>query len=273
MLDPKVFAELQNRGVITRVGLKADDFKNIDELKNYGFATSIETDKVYESIMAEANYVESFLESVKAGGYVTLDADLTLSAPITIEKDVTIDLNGYTLTNVPWEEDGETNAYMFWVKTGKLTLTGNGNVIVPDAVYSMAVWANGGDVEINGGTYKNGGDSCDLVYVSKAGKVEINGGEFVAAGSASGNAPGTKNPYSALNIKDANKSTCSIVVKGGKFFKFNPADNLSENPKMNFVAKGYESVPSGDWFIVKEASDIVVDDATTENMIPEQGNM
>lgn len=259
MIDPKIFAELQNRGIITNVGLEPSDYKNLDELKNCGFVTSIGANEEYEKAVNKANYMETFLAEVAAGGVVTLDSDLKLSAPITIEKDVTIDLNGYTLTNTPWDEDGESNAYMFWVKSGKLTLTGNGNVIVPDAVYSMAVWANGGDVEINGGTYKNGGDSCDLVYVSKAGKVEINGGEFVAAGPASGNAPGTKNPYSALNIKDANKSTCSITVKGGKFFKFNPADNLSENPKMNFVADGYESVADGDWFVVRE-SEIVVDE-------------
>ncbi len=255
MIDPKVFAELQNRGIVTQVGIEADDFKSLEELKNYGLATSVATNEVYSKAVEATNYLESFLTEVAAGGVVTLDADLALSAPITIEKDVTIDLNGYTLTNTPWDEDGESNAYMFWVKKGKLTLTGNGNVIVPDAVYSMAVWANGGDVEINGGTYKNGGDSCDLVYVSKAGKVEINDGEFVAAGPASGNAPGTKNPYSALNIKDANKSTCSITVKGGKFFKFNPADNLSENPKMNFVAEGYESVADGDWFVVKPVAE------------------
>lgn len=251
MIDEKLFNELMNRGIVTVVGLKGSDFKNLDELKNLGLATSIATDQEYTAAIEKANYMEAFLAEVAAGGVVTLDADLTLSAPIAIEKDVTIDLNGYTLTNTPWDEDGESNAYMFWVKQGKLTLTGNGNVIVPDAIYSMAVWANGGDVEINGGTYKNGGDSCDLIYASKAGKIEINGGEFVAAGPASGNAPGTKNPYSALNIKDANKSTCSIAVKGGKFFKFNPADNLSENPKMNFVAEGYESVADGDWFVVK----------------------
>ena len=255
MIDPKVFAELQNRGIITVVGLEPTDFKNLDELRNLGLATSIATEQEYAAAIEKANYMDTFLAEVAAGGVVTLDADLTLSAPIAIEKDVTIDLNGYTLTNTPWDEEGETNAYMFWVKKGKLTLTGNGNVVVPDAVYSMAVWANGGDVEINGGTYKNGGDSCDLVYVSKAGNVEINGGEFVAAGPASGNAPGTKNPYSALNIKDANKSTCSISVKGGKFFKFNPADNLSENPKMNFVADGYESVADGDWFVVRPVAE------------------
>ena len=122
MIDPKVFAELQNRGIITQVGIDADDFKNLEELKNYGLATSIATNEVYAKAVEATNYLESFLAEVAAGGVVTLDADLTLSAPITIEKDVTIDLNGYTLTNVPWEEDGETNAYMFWVRKASLLL-------------------------------------------------------------------------------------------------------------------------------------------------------
>lgn len=264
-MELKDFKELVNHKLIndvTYVDHYIKDENAMAELKMEDLAStgilsqpSTSSRLVSEGIGVLPTYgmtIEDFLEMVANGGYVKLESDITLDNYIEIKNDVTIDLNGYTITNVPWEEDGETNAYMFWVKTGKLTLTGNGNVIVPDAVYSMAVWANGGDVEINGGTYKNGGDSCDLVYVSKAGKVEINGGEFVAAGPASGNAPGTKNPYSALNIKDANKSTCSIVVKGGKFFKFNPADNLSENPKMNFVADGYESVMDGDWFVVRE---------------------
>ena len=33
MIDEKIFAELQNRGIITNVGLKAEDYKNLDELK------------------------------------------------------------------------------------------------------------------------------------------------------------------------------------------------------------------------------------------------
>jgi hypothetical protein len=264
MIDPKVFAELMNRGTITQVGLNPSDYKDIDDLQRHGLATIIDADEAYDDIVNELidkkAVLEKFLADLTAGGEVIVPCNLVLTAPIEITKDVTINLNGYTLTNTPWDEDGESNAYMFWVKNGKLTINGEGTVIVPDAVYSMAVWANGGDVEINGGTYKNGGDSCDLIYASKKGNVVINGGEFVAAGPASGTVPGTKNPYSALNIKDANKSTCSFSVKGGKFFKFNPADNLSESPKMNFVADGYESVAQGDWYVVREAADIVVDD-------------
>ena len=266
MIDSKVFNELMNRGIITQVGLNPENYKDIADLQRHGLATSIGAVEVYEDAMSELinkeEVLAKFLADVAAGGTVVVPMDLELTAPITIEKDVTIDLNGYTLSNTPWLEDGETNAYMFWAKAGKLTINGEGTISVPDAIYSMAVWANGGDVEINGGTYMNGGDSCDLIYASKKGNIVINNGTFKAAGPSSGTVSGTKNPYSALNIKDANKVTCSISVKGGKFYMFDPANNLSENPKMNFCAEGYESVADGDWFVVSKAEDkdIVVDD-------------
>lgn len=266
MIDSKVFNELMNRGIITQVGLKPEDYKDIKDLQRYGIATSIGAVETYNTVVNEMINVEEvltkFLSDIAKGGTVVVPMDLTLSAPITIEKDVTIDLNGCTLTNTPWDEDGESNTYMFWVKSGKLTINGEGTVSVPDAVYSMAVWANGGNVEINGGTYMNGGDSCDLIYASKKGNIVINNGIFKAAGPASGKEPGTKNPYSALNIKDSNKTTCSISVKGGKFYMFDPANNLSENPAMNFCAEGYESIKDGDWFVVSKAEekDIIVED-------------
>lgn len=264
MIDLKVFAELMNRGVITHVGLNPNDYNSIEDLQRLGLATSTESGEVYnevvEGIINHAEVLNKFLADVTAGGTVVVPMDFVFTEPIVIEKDVTIDLNGHTLTNTPWDEDGEANAYVFWVKSGKLTLVGDGEVVAHDAVYSMAVWANGGDVEINGGTYKNGGDSCDLVYASKKGTVIINGGSFVPAGPASGTVPGTKNPYCALNIKDANRSTCTISVKGGKFYKFDPANNVSEGENTNFVADGYESVKEGEWFIVSATNDIVVDD-------------
>ena len=265
MIDSKVFNELMNRGIITQVGLNPENYKDIADLQRHGLATNIGSVEVYEDVISELVNIEEviakFLADIKAGGVVAVPMDLSLTAPIIIENDVTIDLNGYTLTNTPWDEDGKPNAYMFWVKAGKLTINGEGSIAVPDAAYSMAVWANGGDVEINGGTYTNGGDGCDLIYASNKGTIVINNGTFKANGPYTGKEPATGNLYSALNIKNANKDTCTISVKGGKFYKFDPANNLSESPAMNFCAEGYESVADGDWFVVRESSkDIVVDD-------------
>ena len=184
---------------------------------------------------------------------VTLGKDYSPAETVVIESGVkTLDLNGKAVTAPVFvdESDNSTNSYGLWVKGGEMTINGEGEVVAQDAEYSMAVWANGGTVRINGGTFRNGGDSCDLIYASNGGRVEIYGGEFIANGPASGTAPGTKNPYAALNIKDRDRENSSIEVFGGRFFKFNPADNLSEGEHTNFVAPGYKVVEEGDWFEV-----------------------
>lgn len=260
MIDINVYNELIHRGIITHVGLNPENFNDINDLIRLGAATETSAIEQYEDVVNEISNSEeaveakkTFLELVTAGGAITLDVDYMFDEPIVVTKDVTIDLNGHTLGANTWDEDGEANSYVFWVKSGKLTLTGAGKVVSSDAVYSMAIWANGGDVEINGGVYKNGGDSCDLIYASKKGNIVIIDGEFVAAGPASGKEPGTKNPYSALNVKDANRTTCTISVKGGKFYKFDPANNLSEGDNTNFVAEGFISVKEGNYYVVHEA--------------------
>lgn len=184
---------------------------------------------------------------------VILGSNFAPTETIVIENgSKTIVLNGKTMTAPTFvdESDNSVNSYGLWVKGGDVTIDGDGEIIAQEAEYSMAVWANGGNVVINGGTFRNGGDSCDLIYASNGGKVEIYGGEFIANGPASGTAPGTKNPYVALNIKDRDRGTSSITVYGGRFFKFNPADNVSEGEHTNFVAEGYKSVQNGDWWEV-----------------------
>lgn len=80
--------------------------------------------------------------------------------------------------------------------------------------------------------------------------VYINGGEFHAT-SYKGNEPGTGNAHSALNIHNSYRHNSDIIVRGGTFYGFNPADNVSEpnastewletHPNC-FVAEGYKSV-------------------------------
>ena len=49
-----------------------------------------------------------------------------------------------------------------------------------------------------------------------------------------------------LNCYDANyaNGTAKIVVTGGKFYDFNPADNSAEGEHTSFVPAGYEAVAS-----------------------------
>ena len=111
----------------------------------------------------------------------------------------------------------------------------------------MAVWATeNGKVVINDGHFTNIGASSDfdsehfdLIYASGNGQIEINGGEFEC-----------ETPAWILNIKDKDRETASIVVKGGKFHGFNPADCASEGEHTNFVAEGYKVVEENGIFTV-----------------------
>ena len=112
--------------------------------------------------------------------------------------------------------------------------------------YSMSVWCDNGTVVINDGIYKNETDSSergtDLIYASNHGCIEINGGVFEAA-----------KPEWTLNVKDVDykAGTAKIIVKGGKFKNFNPADCNCEGVHTNFVADNYKSVKEGEYYVVK----------------------
>ena len=190
---------------------------------------------------------------------IILGEDIDLgSETLTINRELTLNLGGRTLTTSATRgETGNTYSYPLLVtKGGKLTIDGPGKVKASAANYSIAIWAyDGGEVIINGGEYFNtsvdGEEGADLIYVSAGGKVTINGGKFKACENKKLDNTGTKEPYSTINLQD--NSGSSAVVKGGEFYKFNPADNVSENPQVSFVAEGYKVEQNGDWFkVVKQ---------------------
>jgi len=156
--------------------------------------------------------------------------------------------------------DGKTPDPMLTVKKATIDsdmdgiVATSGKVIIEDAKIDAgtdndgsycAVWANGGDFTIYDGEFFNGadekGNGNDLIYTKNGGTVKIYGGIYSTA--ALSTSFGVKQ-YSLLNMND--KSGGEIVVYGGEFYKFNPADNASENPKVNFVAPGYELASESD---------------------------
>jgi hypothetical protein len=210
---------------------------------------------------AEDQLKKAIAEAQETGNPVVLSSDVALTNALVIDQNVTIDLNGKNLTGGLFAESngamtaGQTDSYVFWVKPGAtLTIEGEGTIVSQAAPYSMAVWAQGGEVVINGGNFYNNGEGSDLIYASAGGTVIINGGKFVACEKQAG-VSGTQEKRSALNIKDAHRATSSITVYGGTFFHFNPANNKSEGDNTNFVAPGYKSVydnATGYYTVVRE---------------------
>lgn len=245
MIDSNVFMELQDRGIITHVGLEAADFKDISELVAYGVATSTSTYDVYEDVIADIaevdDTVNKFLDAVAAGGNVVVPFNIALDAPLTINKDVVLDLNGYTLSSA-------TDVFDV---SAKLTINGDGKIFAAtDNTCSWcAVFAHdNADVTINGGEYSVGapeGDYNDLIYAKDNAKITINGGMYHSAGTV--RKDGTA---FVLNLKD--KSNAKIAVTAGKFENFDPAAaNTEPGGLYSFVADGHESTAEGNWFVVK----------------------
>ena len=168
------------------------------------------------------------------GGTVTLLKGIDLPTGIILNQEVTVELNNCSLTT---KEDTDGNGIFEVVENGNLTINGNG---ILDGVgknkWNIVIWANGGNVTINGGTYTNTSiigddDHYDVIYAKKNSTIVINNGHFEG-----------KTPAWLLNIYDDDRKTASIKVKGGEFVGFDPANNNAEGEGTNFVADGYMSV-------------------------------
>ena len=191
------------------------------------------------------------------GGEAKLAADLVLDRAIEVAagKEVTLDLNGKTISNTEdfWNE-ATNNWSLLSVRGGSLTLTGNGAVKAKENdVFAVDV-QDGGNLVIEGGEYVG---NMDAVYVFE-GTVEIKGGKFSIQQLSE-----NPDPYGyVLNCYDTNykNGKAKILVSGGEFEKFNPADCAAEGAHTNFLADGYMSVEAeeGVWTVVRGTKPVVM---------------
>lgn len=179
--------------------------------------------------------LESLTEAIVAGGDISIAQNIDAPTGFTVAADTVITNN----SEITVSEDTEGNG-VFMVTAGTLTLKGQGTINgVGKNDYSMALWAKeNGTIIIEDGYFTNEGantdnnpDHFDLIYASGNGQIEINGGEFKC-----------QTPKWTLNIKDRDRATASITVKGGKFHGFNPSNCETEGANTNFVAPGYTVV-------------------------------
>ena len=152
---------------------------------------------------------------------ITLIADIELTAFVSIDKSLTLDLNGKSINRA--------NGTALYVNGDvNVTIQGEGSVSGNQAVY-----VNAGTVVIKNGNFHgyNGGHA---VYVQGTGNVEILDGTFSIDPSGS---------YDyVLNKYDSDREATSIVVKGGKYLNFDPSNNGAEGPNTNFCADGLKAV-------------------------------
>jgi len=180
---------------------------------------------------------------------------------------VVIDLNGNTIS-APTDTAGDG---IFRVKqNGYLTINdsvGTGGIDSASAYneqegkyyndWSIAIWADGGNVVINGGKYTNKGagphSHYDLIYVKNNGSATINGGEFEA-----------QTPRWTLNVKnvdtDPNQNKGTIKVYGGIFHGFNPGEAHTDDldPDTGLSVNPHDYVVDGCVVISEDTGEDVV---------------
>ena len=204
------------------------------------------------------------LEKAISGENAVLDKDVvitkapdTVASRLSIKEPTTLNLNAMIKT--PDNMGNNAKNFCALIVDADTTVNANANGGIDTGInggYGINV-RNGAKLTINGGYYYGGGTA---VQVQK-GELTINGGIFACE------------PYSnptygynfLLNCIDAayKNETAKIIVKGGVFVNFNPADNTAEGEHTNFVADGYTVVSmkdedSGDTlYIVLPVSDVL----------------
>lgn len=135
--------------------------------------------------MAGDAQVITDLSGISAGGSYVVDKsvkDIVLSAPLTLDKDVTLELTGQTVTLKLADGESYADASVFHVESGSLTLKGSGTVKVPDNASGVVV-AKDAAVTISGEVGISGGASGVKAVVGASGvKIRVNTLGKIASG-------------------------------------------------------------------------------------------
>ena len=190
-----------------------------------------------ENSITTADALKKAIDDAQPGGTVTLDEDIAITAPIVINKQITLNLNGKKISasSAIWNDTETINNWSLISvrENGNLTITGNGTLqAIKNDSYAVDVM-DGGSCTIQDGTFVG---NIHAVYVLE-GTLVVNGGTFSVQQTYS-----AAQPYEfVLNCYDENykNGSAQITVYGGSFEGFNPRDCEAEGVGTNFCAPGY----------------------------------
>lgn len=203
--------------------------------------------------VTEVSDASSFIKAAEDGEtYIRLMSDIEVDRTVVVGSNwsyVTLDLNGHKITNSKsiWNLDkGDWSILSLRSVSSCLIVKGNGIIEAKEEsddskdAYAIDVQNKSAKVLLVDGEFVGRTHS---VY-SFAGKVYIEGGKYSNTNE--------ENHDSVINCYNDNykNNTANIIVKGGEFANFNPADNIAEGEHTSFLASGYKSVQDGDWYKV-----------------------
>lgn len=225
-------------------------------------------------------YLQDAIDNASDGDTIRLLGDVVLENTVVVDKKLTLDLEGRTISNISdlWNESTDDWSLVSVRENGNLTITGNGALQAKEKdCFTVDVQDVNATVTIESGTLVG---NVHAVYVFE-GSAYINGGTYSVQQKYS---DASKADEFVLNCYDPNykgkdsgdrkyTGPARIVVTGGKFENFNPADCYAEGAHTNFVAEGYISVKDEDGisYTVREKrdSDIAMVDGVVYSSLAE----
>ena len=204
--------------------------------------------------------LKSAISTANDGDTIKLLADIDLSQTITVNKTITLNMNGKKLYNTSdlWDNPTTDNWSLISVRgSGNLTITGNGTFAAKENdCYAVDVQESA-TVTIKNGTFIG---NIHAVYVF-AGTANVEGGTYSVQQKYPDSAKGDE---FVLNCYDANRAngTAHINVTGGTFKNFNPADNKAEGEGNNFadnslVVQKNNTVQNNDYYVGNAANEVI----------------
>ena len=207
--------------------------------ENDSFGPDYDANATYYPVLDAAGMKDALVN----GGNIKVDANVDVGGDVlTVTKKTTIDMNGKTIKNTAdiWTGDGsDGNWSLISARNGaNLTITGNGTFKAKENDAFAVDVQDGSTVTIENGTFIG---NMHAVYVYD-GTAVIEGGFFDIQQKS--NIAGKEYEF-VLNCYDANykdNKSANIIVTGGTFVNFNPADCKAEGENTNFVPAGYSVI-------------------------------
>ena len=204
--------------------------------ENDSFGPDYDKNATYYPVLDAAGMKDALVN----GGNIKVDANVDPSEALVATKDTTIDMNGKTIANTKdvWEKNPKSWSLISARESADLTITGNGTFAAKkDDCYAVDV-QDGATVTIENGTFIG---NIHAVYVLK-GTAYIKGGFYSVQQKYPDAAKADEFVLNCLDENYKDNKSANIIVTGGTFVNFNPADCKAEGVGTNFVADGYSVI-------------------------------
>ena len=238
---------------LTLDGISITVYATQDTVENDSFDNTYDASATYYPVLDAAGMKDALIN----GGNIKVDADVNPDKTLVATKETTIDMNGKTIANITDVWSDNDWSLISAQEGANLTITGNGTFAAKENdCYAVDV-QDGATVTIENGTFIG---NIHAVYVLE-GTAYIKGGFY----SVQQKYPdANKANEFVLNCYDANyknNKSANIIVTGGTFVNFNPADCKAEGAGTNFVADGYSVISEkhgeDTWYTVVKGTGVV----------------